>query len=368
MTEKPVLTDQERKEADALIFSWENFVAKERACARLSKDAEEILLACYTQSRDKFAPQERRIGEIIRVIAMVLNFENEVGEWCDQTCSQRGVGNPPPWFGEKCREMCKTAQKIFCTDSDSLTMIIDMLRNLIYRFPGFVDNAIAFMATSVEAANSLEICWQQTQNDVRKLLKSLAENVNSVRSPMYNALCVWAESSEARREYLQSKGVYIAPVNGFNHAPAARSAAMRPIRQEKPKPKPAEPQATPPVEEPWQIFCVTPTGTELESFDLMLSGSGERLAQSLARHYRWTREPKPTMSALRRIIKTCPSQRTFLSKVSVIPHGELNWFSFRVGKKHRIMARIKDENHSVFLMADHRTELRRAIGKRKNES
>lgn len=368
MPEQHVLTDQERKEADALIFSWENFVAKERDSARLSKDAEEILLACYTQSRDKFAPQERRIGEIVRLITVLVDFENEIEKWCDYTCSQRGVGDPPPWFGEKISKICKNAQKVFRNDSDLIPVATDVLRTLIFRFPDFVDKAIAFMETGIKTANDLEICWQQTQNDVRKLLKSLAENACSVRGPMYDALRVWAESSEARREYLQSKGVYIAPVNGFSHAKAAKPVAMRPIRQEKLAPKPVEPKAKPAPEEPWQIFCVTPTGTELESFDLMLSGSGERLAQSLARHYRWTREPKPTMSALRRIIKTCPSQRTFLSKVSVIPHGELNWFSFRVGKKHRIMARIKDENHSVFLMADHRTELRRAIGKRKNES
>jgi hypothetical protein len=118
-------------------------------------------------------------------------------------------------------------------------------------------------------------------------------------------------------------------------------------------------------DKPWQVTCVNEYGTELDSFSLKLSDDGTQLAETLDLCYGWPLEAGRTMRAVAKLLKAKPTERNF---VPWIPFGGINWYRLRVSKRYRILVHIKDDSHSVMLMADHKLRLAARIGKRKDES
>ncbi|HQK63557.1 MAG TPA: hypothetical protein PLF16_00220 [Candidatus Staskawiczbacteria bacterium] len=214
--------------------------------------------------------------------------------------------------------------------------------------------------------------WREAQRTIRKGLTSQVKEFESLRNAAYQAMLAWVGQSLDRHAYLEDKGVILpvriehpmsvkAPVQQANGTISRRRQKQRTVAQPTSLPQPSSNGQ----DKPWQVTCVNEYGTELDSFSLKLSDDGTQLAETLDLCYGWPLEAGRTMRAVAKLLKAKPTERNF---VPWIPFGGINWYRLRVSKRYRIMVHIKDDSHSVMLMADHKLRLAARIGKRKDES
>lgn len=373
------LTLQETKEADCLFALWQKAKQQESAFTKFANDAGELALNCYVQG-SQAAPIE------LQAVADVLKqMETEVGNFiaanregdanferhglyisCDRQTADR--------MYTKLAQMDQRMLQILDRNKD-ISLAMPVLIALWRAHQPLIVGALAdFLQRLSAKTEKFPEIWREAQRTIRKGLGGQVKEFESLRNAAYQAMLTWVGQSPDRHTYLKNKGV-ILPVR-LEH-PLSVKAPAQPVngngtisRRRQKQQTVAQPSAAPQPssngqDKPWHVVCVNEYGTELDSFSLKLSDDGTQLTETLDLCYGWPLEAGRTMRAVAKLLRAKPTERNF---VPWIPFGGVNWYRLRVSKRYRIMAHIKDDSHSVMLMADHKLRLAARIGKRKDES
>jgi hypothetical protein len=361
---KMTLTKWELSEADAIVNLWRALADEERELCRIQKDLEEMLLTEYAKAKGKLSSIKGGLRNVAGLIGVVHDTYAAIGP-IEMVLSGSGIGLVV-------RKAMSLAEQI--EHSAGNNPGIKALASLIVTATGagcadLTFATLPFYETCVEKLDDVEDGLREAQKSLRGLMKkkSAFEALsNSVRG-LTNA---WAGGSQARKAYLASKNIRITPAsvqcslkqesmltNGNQVKTSRRLKAEKAILQRK---EIGDAKAAP--EKPWQVSCVTATGTVLRSFSLLLSETSGRLLGILKECYIWN--PKDsrgnrTIGALRRFLTTGNSPWFTIDN--------RRWYRIKVGK-YRMLVFADSEKRTLLLMAGHRTELYRSIGRSKNES
>ncbi|MCX6721100.1 MAG: hypothetical protein NT026_00635 [Candidatus Staskawiczbacteria bacterium] len=375
MTTEQQLTEQERREADGLLALWQRFNAEEPNPVRLEREIEEMLLACYAKTRETSSEVSEPLRNTVLYMEQMLSAVEKCDKEAKGQLEKNGViqiGAVPRWFQVKVEELCEQLRNI-SSRSAGLAPVIDLLMKSLRDCPDMIDGTLCFFKNIVQKLDDLESHWRKTQKSARNLLGQRTKGFSDMRNVVYSALRVWAEPFDARRAYLRDKGVLIAANNlslqPQQPKPSSKSAQPISLRRRKKngaKTWPPEKSKTVPPEKPWQVFYVNATTRSvLGSLELLPEDDGTKLVEILNQYCVWPHGGRRTVASLRRLLRMAPNLRSI--NVASFRIEDANWYRLKFGK-YRMLVWPKDDEHTVFLMAEHRTKLYGDIGRSKNES
>lgn len=372
--QKMALTEQEQREADAFCDLWQSASEQERALAKLQRDMEDVILKSWSDMRSRSNGVNANLRDVVNSFGQIADEVARHHRYIDERIEKSIVMSPTPpqWFKHKINEMLARTEKIMMRNrlaAPVISLLVDasVENNLL-------PPAVAtFFKACIKSLDELDINLKDAQKTLRDMTEAKVEELRRVRDAASKALCVWASASQERYAYLKEKGVGIVvnfsqPLVVRPYVPIAEPVkSLRRKKKENAKTvsvgqnKPAQPAE----EQPWQIICVNRQGTILGQTQTLISGSnGENLSKLFDEQYGWAPNGLRTIRVLRKLVNTSPCQRLD----GAFRVGELTWNRLKVGRKYRILARVKDDSRTIFVMAGHRTRLYASIDRNHDES
>jgi len=287
-----------------------------------------------------------------------------------------GAGTPPVFFDQRMGTMIERFLKI-TGQSRKASPIVEMMAKGALENPRPLMGSLPILEEVVRQLETVEALWLSTHKDTREKLGKIVENFKSGRGAIHSAAEIWAQTSEACWKYLEKRGLHVAPLNSrraifSSPAPAPKSVkhvSLRRQKKERAKTRPDQaekPNQNSLPEQSWKVFCINAaTQNVFASLELLPTDDGNKLVEILNQYCVWPHGGRRTLAKLRPLLKIAPNLRSI--NIASFRIEDANWYRLKFGK-YRMLVRPKDDEHTVFLMADHRTKLYDDIGRKKNES
>lgn len=366
------LTDQERNEADALIAAWKQVCLNVREYETMKNDADELLRACYGDT-------QRTVTKITSVLRAIFNKTQWASNEWNKTVqvfmeglSQKDAKFPdemPKVLARKIPDLIRPFERI-STENPSLSPFIRLLITLIGTNQHEVANHLCLAQR--EHADKLDRAVTGLREVHKRIRDRIAEKEScylKAKSDLLHVFRVWTAQSETRMAYVRKHGIpLVSSVQNGTVREGSSSHATSPdtLRRRKKRlavhDKQTEKTSVCADNQPWTITCVTHEGKHLESYHLTQDDDGTKLECLLEEtfgRYAWSgcEIPKGRIAyLLRKILGTSPGQRHCVFQGTFRIKGK-QFFALKPKKGYRILVRINDTDHSVQLMAGHRTEL-----------
>lgn len=375
------LGEQEVREAEAILALWKKFGEKDSESLRISKDVEEALGNCYGNTKDFSDGPGDVLAEVVKsakeIIAEAESCTIDIEDYCQKNGMVVGVGTPPVFFDQRMGAMIEKFLTVTERSRKALP-IVKIMTDVAVENPVTLADSLPILEKAMGELGAVEALWLSLYKDTREKLGKIVENFRSGRGAIHSTAEIWAQASEARWKYLEKRGLHVAPINSRRaifsvSTPAPKSVkhvSLRRQKKEQAKTSPAQSEKSSQnslPEQPWKVFCINAvTQNVFASLELSPTDDGTKLVEILSQYCVWPHGGRRTVASLRRLLKMAPNLRGV--NVDSFRLKGANWYRLKFGKKYRMLVRPKDDERTVFLMAEHRTKLYSDIGRKKNES
>jgi len=378
MTNEQRLTEQELREADAMIALWRKFDKEKTRAETARKDVEEAILRCFAEASKEISSSIACFRQILCCTKQELEVQKAIHkEFLCRPFSLEAEIDPPAWFIKLMRPLEDQLARL-TSQNQLITGIIGMLCSVNNR-EDLVVNTGRFFEVCIKRIEAIEDAWREVLKRVRDVHSAKQSKWIELQKSLREIIVAWFSASEARAAYLKEKNVsglelitastLQTPKCLVESAPVSMSKPVKTLRRrktEKANGMPKTETLVPEPEKPWKVSIIRHTGTVLESLSMLLfSSNGDELVAALNRYCVWPRTGRITIRALRKLIGEPAASR---GNGYRIPFRGINWCRLKFGRKYRMLVDINDDQRSVTLMAGHRTKLYADIGRRKDES
>jgi len=349
------LSKQEIQEAESLLASHKIILDFEAEKLRNVNNIVEQLLGCYG-----------KVFEINSNVADYLGLISKYVERFKDILEKTPKGRKPDFLDleEELGKMANNKKQNICFALPRL-MIASAIGGL--SVPPLLEDVYSIGSVFKKNQDKLvEVC--ERFRNFQKFVRCNIENegkFDALRNAVHSAIKTWAEFSENRIEYLESRGFHFnnfyRKIVNINPPTPIVSSSQHPVVGEKSRWRKKKQvqvvdggnnkhQEASKLKCSWEILAINPVSGNVEriffvSFDDI--NSEKRLRDALSLHINNQLNISAAIRQIKNLLEISPESRSNKKTARVLG---MVWYKLKVGQ-HRVLVHIKDTEQAIFVMA-----------------